>query len=227
MLIPYGIETLEQEKPVANWVIIGICGVVFFGAVSGVLSQTFIDGLVLDGLNPVGLIGHMFVHGGLIHLIGNMIFLWVFGNAVCSNTNNAIYPVLFLVAGIFAALVHLVLDGSPAVGASGAINGITGIVLAMYPSNRVYVFWFALFRWETFVARASVIIIVWLLFDILWLVVGRTGIAFFAHIGGLMAGVGIGLLCLDKGWIQTTYFDNETSLDFIKRKRQASSSRSN
>ena len=154
MIIPYAIETLEQDKPIANWIIIGICVVLFMGCLLGILPDSLVNRLALTGLNPMGLFGHMFLHGGFVHLIGNMIFLWVFGNAICSNTNNVIYPVLYLGTGIFAALVHLLFDGSPAIGASGAINGITGIVLAVYPSNRVRLIWFTIIRAGTIVARA-------------------------------------------------------------------------
>lgn len=222
MIIPYAIETLEQEKPIANWIIIGACAVVF---IVGLLPGSLTNNLVLDGLNPIGLIGHLFLHGSLIHLIGNMIFLWVFGNAICSNTNNIIYPILYLGVGISAAFIHLVFDGSPAIGASGAINGITGIVLAVYPTNRVRLIWFAIIRAGTTVARAWIIITVWLLFDIIWLIIGAEGVAYWAHIGGLAAGVVIGLLCLQKGWILTTDADNKTLLEIIKGTKRGNTPR--
>lgn len=91
---------------------------------------------VLDGWSPAGLADHMLIHAHLFHLIGNLVFLWVFGNAICANTNNVIYPILYIAFGVLAAVVHNVLDGSPVIGASGAINGIVGMATALYPTNR-------------------------------------------------------------------------------------------
>jgi len=220
MLIPYAIETLEQEKPTANRVIMGICAAVFLGGALGILPDSLLDALVLKGFHPIGLVGHMFLHAGLIHLLGNLLFLWVFGNAICSNIGNIAYPLLYLAVGICAALFHLVFDGSPAVGASGAINGITGVVVALYPLNRVHLLWIAprgIARGHNFLeARVWVIVIAWLLFDILWMIAGGGGVAYWAHIGGFVAGVAIGLVCLQAGWVQVTDCDNRTLLDIIK-----------
>ncbi len=220
MLIPYAIETLEQEKPRANRVIMGMCVVVFLGGALGILPDSLLHAMVLRGFRPSGLIGHMFVHAGLIHLLGNMLFLWVFGNAICANTGNIVYPLLYLAVGIFAALFHLALDGSPAVGASGAINGITGVVVALYPLNRVYLLWIAprgIARGHNFLEpRVWAIVVAWLLFDILWMIAGGGGVAYWAHIGGFVGGVAIGLVCLQAGWVQVTDCDNRTLLDMIK-----------
>ena len=84
---------------------------------------------------------HVLLHGGLLHPIDNMIFLWVFGNAVWTNTNNFIYLILFVACAVLATAVHVVADGSLAIGASGAINGILGLVLALVPLIRVSVSW--------------------------------------------------------------------------------------
>ncbi len=220
MLIPYAIETLEQEKPTANRIIMGVCVAVFLGGALGILPDSLLDALVLRGFHPVGMVGHMFVHAGLIHLLGNMLFLWVFGNAICANTGNIVYPLLYLAVGILAAFFHLTFDGSPAVGASGAINGITGVVVALYPLNRVHLLWIAprgIARGHNFLeARVWTIVVVWLLFDILWMIVGGGGVAYWAHLGGFVAGVAIGLICLQAGWVQVTDYDNRTLLDIIK-----------
>ena len=220
MLIPYAIETLEQEKPTANRVIMGVCVAVFAGEVVGIFPASLLDALVLRKFHPAGLIGHMFLHAGPIHLLGNMLFLWVFGNALCSNIGNIAYPLLYLVVGVCAASVHLLFNGDPAVGASGAINGVAGIILAVYPLNRVHLLWIAsrgVARGHNFLeVRVWTIVIGWLLFDVLWMVAGEGGIGYWAHIGGLVAGLAIGLVCLQAGWVQVTDCDNRTLLDIIK-----------
>jgi membrane associated rhomboid family serine protease len=116
----------------------------------GILPEETLETLVLNGWSFPGLVGHVLLHAGLDHLIGNMIFLWVFGNAICTNTSNWLYLPVFLACTLIAAAVHVLADGSPAIGASGAMNGIVGIVLAMYPLNRVNVFWLFLVRGGSF-----------------------------------------------------------------------------
>ncbi|MEO7100807.1 MAG: rhomboid family intramembrane serine protease [Luteolibacter sp.] len=220
VLIPYEIETLRQVRPWANWLIVAACVTVSLLALFGGLSDDVTDSLVLDGWHFPGLLGHVLLHGGLMHLIGNIIFLWVFGNAVCTNTNNFIYLILFLACTLLAATVHLIADGRPAIGASGAINGIVGLVLAMYPLNRVHSFWWFLFTGGTTEIRAWLLILFWFAFDVWGAVSGGGGIAYWAHIGGLAGGLGIGLLSLKMGWIELTEYDNRSLLQILNGEKE-------
>lgn len=219
-LIPYEIETLQQVRPWANWLIVGACVTVSLLALFGGLPYETLDALVLDGWRFPGLVGHVLLHGGLMHLIGNMIFLWVFGNAVCTNTNNFIYLILFLACTLLAAAVHLLADGHPAIGASGAINGIVGLVLAMYPLNRVHALWWFLLTGGTTAIRAWVLILFWFVFDVWGAFSGGGGIAYWAHIGGLLGGLGIGLLALKSGWIELTEYDNRSLLQIFRGEKE-------
>lgn len=89
LLVPYEIETLQQERPWANWLIVGACSLVSLVALlGGGLADGDFNWLILHGFAFPGFIGHVLLHGDLIHLVGNMIFLWVFGNAICTNTNT-------------------------------------------------------------------------------------------------------------------------------------------
>lgn len=82
LLIPYEIETLQQERPWANWLIVAACTLVSLIALfGGGLEAGDFDTLILDGFSLPGLVGHVLLHADLIHPAGNMIFLWVFGNA--------------------------------------------------------------------------------------------------------------------------------------------------
>jgi membrane associated rhomboid family serine protease len=217
LLVPYEIETLQQEKPWANWLIVAACSLVSLIALfgSGLESGDF-DALILDGFSLPGLIGHVLLHADLIHLVGNMIFLWVFGNAVCTNTNNWIYLATFFVCAFIAGMTHAWLDGSMAIGASGAINGIVGVTLAMYPLNRVHLFWLFLIRGGTTSCKAWLIIGAWFLFDIWGALSGGGMIAYWAHIGGFLCGLGFGLTALHFGWFQLTEYDNRSLLDIIR-----------
>lgn len=219
LFIPYEIETLSQERPWANWLMISLCSLVSLAALWGGISSEAAEALVLNGWSFPGLVGHALLHADLSHLIGNMIFLWVFGNAICSNTSNWLYLIAFAVCTLIAASMHLVADGSPAIGASGAINGIVGMVLAMYPLNRVNVFWLFLVRGGSFTCPAWAIILFWFAFDVWGAVTGGEHIAYWAHIGGLLGGVGIGLLCLHRGWFQLTQLDHCSLLDILRREK--------
>ena len=218
LLVPYEIETLQQEKPWANWLIVAACSIVSVIALfGGGLEAGEFDALVLDGFSFPGLLGHVLLHADLIHLIGNMIFLWVFGNAICTNTNNWIYLATFLTCALIAAVVHVLMDGSPAIGASGAINGIMGVAFAMYPLNRIYLFWLFLIRGGSVSCKAWLIIVAWFLFDIWGVISGGGMTAYWAHIGGFLGGLGFGLVALHYGWFQLTEYDNRSLLQIIRR----------
>jgi len=124
LLVPYRVDVPLYRWPIANYVLLAVLVVCY------ILEQTApvpaIEPFVLNGWNPLGLVGHIFLHGGIFHLVGNMIFLWVFGNAVCEKVGNIAYPFLFLGLGIAGGMAHLLLSGHPAIGASGAISGGAG-----------------------------------------------------------------------------------------------------
>lgn len=216
LLLPYEIETLTQERPWANWLLVTACSLVSLAAMWGLMPEETADTLVLQGWSFPGLVGHVLLHSGLDHLIGNMMFLWVFGNAICTNTSNWLYLPVFILCTLLAAAVHVLADGSPAIGASGAVNGIVGIVLAMYPLNRVNVLWFFLVQGNTFSCPAWVMILFWFAFDVWGVLSGGDHIAYWAHIGGLLGGVGIGLLCLHLGWFQLTQLDHRSLLQILR-----------
>ncbi|MCU0795388.1 MAG: rhomboid family intramembrane serine protease [Akkermansiaceae bacterium] len=214
LFVPYEIETLIQERPWANWLLVATSTIVSIAALLG--DGAWAEALVLWGFSLPGLFGHVLLHADFGHLLGNMIFLWVFGNAICANIGNAKFLGLFVILTAVAASVHNLLDGSPAIGASGAINGIVGVVLAMYPLNRVSLFWFFLIRGGTFQIRAFWIILAWFVFDVWGALSGGGNVAYWAHLGGFLGGLGIGLLALRSGWIRMTDCDNRCLLEIIK-----------
>jgi membrane associated rhomboid family serine protease len=140
----------------------------------------------------------MFIHGGFLHFAGNMMFLWVFGDNIEDRLGHLRFLIFYFVVGVVATLSHLLIDShsqTPLVGASGAISGIMGAYLLLYPRNRVKVL--VLFYIITVVEIQAF----WLLgFWFLWqlaqgvLSVGLSqsvDVAFFAHVGGFAAGAGL------------------------------------
>jgi membrane associated rhomboid family serine protease len=144
----------------------------------------------------------MFIHGGWFHLIGNMIFLWVFGDNVEDAMGHARYAVFYIVAGLAATAAHVAVsqnDLTPAIGASGAIAGVLAAYLVLYPRATIAAILplFILF-WMPFYVPAVFLIGVWFVLQLLngvaalatTDVVGATGgVAWFAHIGGFVAGL--------------------------------------
>lgn len=213
-LFPLSVETLERHRPWMNWLLIAVTVIAFFWSGMGRLSASAQD-FILDGWNPAGLIGHMFLHAGFGHLAGNMIFLWVFGNVICQTTGNLIYPLLYFGTGLGGAVIHLLVDGGPAVGASGAISGLTGLTLALFPLNRVNIAYLFVTRGGTFQIKVITLCIISTLWDLLGATMMHDKTAHWAHIGGLLTGTGIGLLCLHCGWIVLSCFDNKSLYEMI------------
>ena len=141
----------------------------------------------------------MFLHGSWMHLIGNLWFLWIFGNNVEDSMGHLRFLVFYLVTGLAAAGAHVVADpGSvvPVVGASGAISGIMGGYLVLYPKARVLTLVPVVVILRTFWVPAWVMLGYWFLIQALSASVtsgaeGGGGVAFWAHVGGFVAGVAL------------------------------------
>ena len=142
----------------------------------------------------------MFLHGGWGHLLGNLLFFWVFGNNVEDSMGRVRFLVFYLLCGVIAAGSHIVLDPRspiPTVGASGAISGVLGGYLILYPRVRVrMLFWFLLFI-RVFRVPAWAVLLWWFFWQVVaglpqLMTVDREvsgGVAVWAHIGGFIAGV--------------------------------------
>lgn len=144
------------------------------------------------------LISSMFLHGGWMHLIGNMLYLWIFGNNIEDVMGHAKFIVFYGACGVLAALSHALIDPEstiPMVGASGAISGVLGAYLLLYPHARVLVLIPFGFFSQVMYVPAALVLALWFLLQILsgGMSVGHEGggVAFFAHIGGFIAGMGL------------------------------------
>lgn len=215
LIVPYEVDVPMTRWPYSNFAIIGITLLAFAYMFGGAMTAEEFESLALMKGNPAGLFGHMLLHGGLMHLIGNMVFLWCFGNAVCAKIGNIPYPILYLLLGAFAGYVHMVVDGRPVIGASGAIYGIIGMYLVFYPQNDVSCLWW-FFRFGTFSISSIWMILLWVAFDI-WGAWNGTGrVAYGAHFSGFIAGFLLASLLLYSEWVEMR--ETETSLfDWFRR----------
>ncbi|MDP5307166.1 rhomboid family intramembrane serine protease [Paracoccus spongiarum] len=146
-----------------------------------------------------GLGTHMFLHAGLLHLGGNMLFLWIFGDNLEEQMGHAGFLLFYLAAGLAAAAAQIAADpGSsvPMVGASGAIAGVMGGYLLMFPRARVDVVAIFVIFFKVFTLPAWIMLGLWFAFQIFGgfsISSDQGGVAYWAHAGGFAAGV---LLCL-------------------------------
>jgi membrane associated rhomboid family serine protease len=135
----------------------------------------------------------MFMHGGLEHIVGNMLFLWIFGDNIEDRLGHARFLGFYLAGGVVAALTQAVLGGflagnaaGPMLGASGAIGAVLGAYLMLYPASQIYTIIFPLFR---FFIPAFLYLPYWAVIQFVQLSSGQAGVALWAHIGGFLFGV--------------------------------------
>jgi len=138
----------------------------------------------------------MFMHGGWFHLIGNMWFLWVFGNNIEDSMGHARFVVFYLLCGVAAAAAQILADpraGVPMVGASGAISGVLGAYVLLYPRVRVHTLIFLGFFVTTITLRAYLMLGYWFVLQLLigTFARGQGGVAVWAHVGGFLAGLAL------------------------------------
>ena len=168
-----------------------------YGAIPAVIfGQESLPPKVMALPAYITLITSMFLHGGLMHLIGNMLYLWIFGNNIEDAMGHVRFILFYLSCGVIAAMSHAAFDPSsvmPMIGASGAISGVLGAYLLLYPRAHVLVLIpLGLFFWRMYVP-AGVVLGFWLVFQLLSgaASIGGAGggVAWFAHIGGFVAGM--------------------------------------
>jgi membrane associated rhomboid family serine protease len=139
------------------------------------------------------LFSSMFLHGGFLHLIGNMLYLWIFGNNIEDAMGHFRFLLFYLLAGLCAALTQVFSDPqstTPMIGASGAVAGILGAYLLLFPRARVLTLMFVFIFIRLIRVPALIVLGFWFLIQLLSVTAGMEGsVAFFAHIGGFLAGL--------------------------------------
>jgi membrane associated rhomboid family serine protease len=194
------VQGAGAERPLAE----SVCNL---GLIPGELTQTVPPGrgfpigeglvcLIDPGPQYSNLLTSMFLHGSWMHLIGNMWFLWLFGNNVEDSMTRPRFVVFYLLSGLAAALLQVVFEPNsniPMVGASGAISGVMGAYLVLFPRVRVYTLVTLGFYFNTIALPAWGMLVYWAFLQIVG-GLGRVGgegggVAFWAHIGGFVAGV--------------------------------------
>jgi membrane associated rhomboid family serine protease len=235
-MIPIGDDnTGHTIKPIVNWILIliNVLVFVFLQGTGNDLQFTYaystVPAEIIEGrdiasgyLQPTPipvygtLITSMFMHGGWAHLLGNMLYLWVFGDNIENRLGHSKYLIFYLLCGILASLSHVFATSAfspenmliPSLGASGAISGVLGGYLILFPKGRVRVF---MGRGITDVP-AFVALGFWIVFQIisgLGMLGGQEqggGVAYAAHVGGFIAGLLL-IKLFDRGAASKSYLD--------------------
>jgi membrane associated rhomboid family serine protease len=163
------------SAPFGNYIVMVLALVTFAVQFNYDGNQHYLTSLILEHWSVAALFGHMWLHASILHIVCNLVFLWVFGRDVCLKLGNANYLLAYVLLGILSGMVHMFYDGRPAIGASGAVFGILGMYLVLC------------FRY--FSAAGPWIILAWFLMN---LTIGASGYfeaAYFSHVGGFLGGV--------------------------------------
>ena len=204
MFFPYKDDNPRVLFPFVTFGIITLNVLIFLGQfwISGNdpgigRSLVYMYGFVPAEFNPLTIFTSMFMHGGFAHIIGNMWFLYIFGDNVESILGHVKYFMFYLACGIGAALAQFFVEPAsqvPMIGASGAVAGVLGAYMIRFPKARVHVLAVIIIFITTFVVPAQIVLGLWFLMQLSGglgsLGVDTTGgVAWFAHIGGFIIGV--------------------------------------
>jgi membrane associated rhomboid family serine protease len=207
-LIPYKDDNPTKTLPYVTYILISLNTAAFmFEILAGINRVVFSFGAVpaslvtfrsTQALHPaLTVVTSMFLHGGIVHLAGNMLYLWIFADNIEDRLGHLRFLVFFLLCGYFAAYAHAVSDSSslvPMIGASGAVSGILGAYLFLFPRAQVYTI--VLLGFFVRVVRLPALIVIgfWAIIQFINVMLysgtpGQGGVAWFAHIGGFLFGV--------------------------------------
>jgi len=213
-VIPLNDDNPTRIWPIVSYTVLGACVLVFLwqfslnqqAAREAVYALGMVPAVLIGEVSlppdvalvpaPVTLVTSMFLHGGWMHIIGNMLYLWVFGDNVEDAMGHWRFIAFYLVCGMAAALAQLALDPSsqvPMIGASGAIAGLLGAYLILHPKAHVLVLIPLGIFTQLIRVPAMLVLGLWFVLQLFNQATSGegAGVAFMAHIGGFVAGMGL------------------------------------
>lgn len=227
ILLPIGTDVRLRRSPIGNHLLILANVLLFFftdvfPSNAGMLLKEF---WTLDAGRPLfwQYITYQFMHGDFMHLLGNMLFLWIFGNAVCDRMGSLAYTLFYLAGGVFAGITFAWVAENPIVGASGSIAAVTTAFLALYPRVHIHMLIWVFFFITRFGLPASVLIVLKI---IVWdnivapsIASGPThNVAHSAHLGGYAFGFIVALILLYMRALPRNQFDLPALWDRWRRR---------
>jgi len=221
MLFPIGDDNIERGHPAIfsySFLLLNVVVFVFQASIPEGLQASFVETWgaipfeISQGVDLQTLITSIFMHGGWMHLIGNMLYLWIFADNIEATVGNFRFLVFYLAGGLIAALTQVVIDptsGIPMVGASGAIAAVMGAYIVMFPGSRVKMFFLIFFI--VFYVPSWVFLGIWFVqqavsgVGALSITSEGGGVAWWAHIGGFAFGLLAGFYFREKYHTRWTY----------------------
>jgi len=213
-MFPIWDDTPTKKFPLTTVILIALNSMIFLYQVS--LGERFNEFIYSMGLLPFEITHHidilptgpspiyltifssMFMHGSVVHLLGNMLFLWIFGNNVEDYLGRKKFLFFYLICGISAAFTQILFNSDstvPMVGASGAIAGVLGAYMVLYPRAKITTVIIIIFFIRLIKLPAIVVLGFWIIYQFLYglsslaATTGEGGVAWFAHIGGFICGI--------------------------------------
>tara|TARA_B100001093_G_scaffold514923_1_gene590084 strand:- start:3939 stop:4586 length:648 start_codon:yes stop_codon:yes gene_type:complete len=203
MFFPYKDDNPRVLFPYITYTLITINTLVFltFTYVPFLTTNTnlfYTFGFIPNSFNLFSILSSMFIHGGFSHILSNMWFLYIFGDNIESILGHIKFLLFYILCGFGAAFSQYVIDPNssiPMVGASGAIAGVLGAYMISFPKAKVHVFAFIIIFITTLIVPAQIVLGVWFFIQLSsglnsLGIDTNGGVAWFAHIGGFIAGVG-------------------------------------
>ena len=203
MFFPYKDDNPRVLFPYITYTLITINTLIFltFTYVSFLNPNTnlfYTFGFIPNSFNLFSILSSMFIHGGFSHILSNMWFLYIFGDNIESILGHVKFLLFYILCGFGAAFAQYIIDPNspiPMIGASGAIAGVLGAYMISFPKAKVHVFAFIIIFITTLIVPAQIVLGVWFFIQLSsglnsLGIDTNGGVAWFAHIGGFIAGVG-------------------------------------
>ena len=165
-------------------------------------------------------ITYQFLHVDWMHLLGNMAFLYVFGNALNEKIGHLSYLAFYLAGGVLAGIGQALTYTAPTLGASGSISAVTGLFLVLLPRIDIKLFVFLFFYMDVFLIPSMWFILFAVAMDIIDPFLGSSEVAHMAHLAGSVSGIGMGFLLLATGLVQRDHYDMLSLITRWRRRKQ-------
>jgi membrane associated rhomboid family serine protease len=230
-MIPIGTDRPQRRIPWMNILLIGINVVVFLlshqfapphpgEASPSDLHDWWSHGILASSPHLYQFITYQFLHANFMHLAGNMLFLYVFGNNLNEKLGHASYLIFYLAGGILAGCGQLLTSGAPTLGASGSISAVTGLFFVLLPRTHIRIFFIFFYVADVFEIPSMYVIAFNVLKDFLEPLFAPGGhVAYQAHLTGTFSGVLIGLILLLGGLVQRDHYDLLAMINRYRRRR--------
>lgn len=220
MFLPIRTDIPLRQRPYMNWLLIVANMLVFAAQMTGHVPTNRFS---LSPRDPhlYQFFTYQFLHAGWMHILGNMLFLYIFGNNVNDKMGQLGYLAFYLAGGVFAGVCYVLTQhgASPVLGASGAVAAVTGAFLILFPRSHVTLIFF-LFIIGVFEIQGLWFVLLFFAMNVIMRFTGETGVAYMAHIGGIVFGAVICLLLLIPQLLPRDQYDVWALLTRWHKRRQ-------